>query len=388
MTKQDFAATPILTKGELELPADWTVFVRPADADGPAITEDDAYDILSQAARQRLARAAAGEDPDLTPEVLACVPQTMTIAGRQVPARTIRHINGQADLRPLFSKPPYSHGIYQTPDNQVCGRIAYIFIPMESARDQTVTLGCGADVWLEIWINGVKILDGRRRGEPLFPPSIRDRLLEADLRAGTNLLVARFTSGKGSSVIAIGGPSELRDGQCQSILADPLLVGDEQWTDPGLHLTGTSLPPFAMGNRRELFIDDFLLDGLSGGAELRLHPPVPREIVMTLNRPWEGNCNGCFMPVVILQDGHKIMMYYLGVNYAGPGDPSDFSYRNRDMSRPATTCLALSADGISFERMRLNLFDYPGADTNNMIWQGPQYFTPMLDTKPGEPAER
>ena len=47
--------------------------------------------------------------------------------------------------------------------------------------------------------------------------------------------------------------------------------------------------PIVVGSRLELFVDDFLVDRFRGKAELRLHHPEPREVVMTWDQPWEGN---------------------------------------------------------------------------------------------------
>ena len=46
-----------------------------------------------------------------------------------------------------------------------------------------------------------------------------------------------------------------------------------------------------IGSRRELFVDDDLIDRLAGKAELRLHHPVPRKVVLKHDEPWEGS--GC-----------------------------------------------------------------------------------------------
>ena len=35
-----------------------------------------------------------------------------------------------------------------------------------------------------------------------------------------------------------------------------------------------------IGSRRELFIDNFMIDRLEGKAEQRLHHPVPREVAL------------------------------------------------------------------------------------------------------------
>lgn len=42
-------------------------------------------------------------------------------------------------------------------------------------------------------------------------------------------------------------------------------------------------PVYEIGQRRELFVDDFLIDSLSGGVERRLHHPDPREVVLKLD---------------------------------------------------------------------------------------------------------
>lgn len=43
-----------------------------------------------------------------------------------------------------------------------------------------------------------------------------------------------------------------------------------------------------IGSRLEMFVDDWLIDHLSG-AERRLHHPVPREVALVFDRPWGGN---------------------------------------------------------------------------------------------------
>ena len=70
--------------------------------------------------------------------------------------------------------------------------------------------------------------------------------------------------------------------------------------------------PVDIGSRRELFVDQALIERHGGGAELQLHHPVPREIAMTFEKPWEGNASG--YPTVF-QDGHLFRMYYRGHRY-------------------------------------------------------------------------
>ncbi len=46
--------------------------------------------------------------------------------------------------------------------------------------------------------------------------------------------------------------------------------------------------PIAIGSRRELFVDDYLVDRLSGKAEMRLHHPEPKEVVLKHDAPGRG----------------------------------------------------------------------------------------------------
>ena len=50
-----------------------------------------------------------------------------------------------------------------------------------------------------------------------------------------------------------------------------------------------SAAPIEIGSRREMFVDDALIDHLSGRAELRLNEPVQREVVLRHDEPWEGS---------------------------------------------------------------------------------------------------
>ena len=91
---------------------------------------------------------------------------------------------------------------------------------------------------------------------------------------------------------------------------------------------------YEIGKRRELFIDDFLIDNMSGGVERRLHHPTAREVVLKLNQPWEGQTSAYFATV---RDGERVLMYYRG--QAGPG------------SEGQVCCLAESQDGIHFKSL-------------------------------------
>jgi len=134
--------------------------------------------------------------------------------------------------------------------------------------------------------------------------------------------------------------------------------------------------PVKIGNRRELFVDHHLIEKLEGSAELRLHKPRPREVVIVHDKPWEGNTCGYN---TIFKDGDLYRMYYRGWNHKG-----------RKATHPPFVCYAQSKDGIHWTKPQLGLVKFDGSAKNNIIWtgRGAHNFTPFLDTnrarKPGE----
>ena len=136
----------------------------------------------------------------------------------------------------------------------------------------------------------------------------------------------------------------------------------------------------AIGTRRELFVDDFLLD-LRDGVDLRLHSPTPREVVFVCDAPWEGS--GCGYET-IFRDGNVIRMYYIAANLTS-ADGTTMA------QRPIFACYAESQDGIRWVKPELGLFEFGGSKRNNIVWSGPglDNFTPFKDPRPDcRPGER
>lgn len=117
---------------------------------------------------------------------------------------------------------------------------------------------------------------------------------------------------------------------------------------------GAADPPLDIGSRRELFIDDFLVEQLTGEAELRLHHPVRRNIAIVHDDPWEGNGGNYH---TVFRDGDRYRMYYHAWQIAvgdTPGHPVYIGY-------------AESSDGIDWEKPNLGLVEIDGSKQNNIV---------------------
>ncbi len=139
--------------------------------------------------------------------------------------------------------------------------------------------------------------------------------------------------------------------------------------------------PIAIGTRRELFVDRFLIEKLDG-VSLELQHPQPAGIVLKFDQPWEGQVSGY---VTVIQDGELFRLYYRGRPLTGYGDT--------DPRAQEVTCYAESRDGITFTRPKLGLVSFGGNKDNNAILADVGHvthnFAPFLDTRPGVPkAER
>ena len=129
-----------------------------------------------------------------------------------------------------------------------------------------------------------------------------------------------------------------------------------------------------IGSRRELLVDDYLIDRMTDGARLRLHQPVERDTTFTCDQPWEGNWSGS---PTFIQDGDVYRMYYRGAAWPGVGQPYQF-YQ----------CCAESDDGIHWTRPELGRVDYDGSSANNIFLTKNGAFDPFLDTNPACPPEQ
>lgn len=125
-----------------------------------------------------------------------------------------------------------------------------------------------------------------------------------------------------------------------------------------LPLSGEAAEPIDVGSRLELFVDDYLVDKLDGDAKQVTQRPQPQEVVLTTDKPWEGNTSAYY---TVFRDGDLFRMYYRGSHY---------DTKARKAAHPEVTCYAESKDGIHWTKPELGLFEFNGSKKNNIVWDG------------------
>lgn len=114
--------------------------------------------------------------------------------------------------------------------------------------------------------------------------------------------------------------------------------------------------PINIGDRRELFVEETLIDSLQG-VELRLHQPKPRGVVIVHDQPWEGSGSGYHS---VFQDGDLYRMYYKAWQLEVTQGKVNTG------KHPLYCCYAESKDGIHWEKPNLGLHDFQGSKANNI----------------------
>ena len=157
-----------------------------------------------------------------------------------------------------------------------------------------------------------------------------------------------------------------------------------------------AVEPIDIGGRRELFVDQHLIEQLDG-VRLELHRPVRREVVFRSDAAWEGN-GSAYQSV--FQDGDRFRMYYRGGHHpaskknnlilneamvseiggspahtsvfkdANPDCPADERYKIVIVGRkPKGLYLLVSADGLRFQLKSRKPFVTEGAfDSQNLMF--------------------
>ena len=132
--------------------------------------------------------------------------------------------------------------------------------------------------------------------------------------------------------------------------------------------------PIALGDRRELLVDDFLVERFSDACRLRLHHPERQEIALVHDEPWEGSGSGYH---TVFQDGRLFRMYYKAWNHTF----------DAKAAHPLKIAYAESVDGVHWTKPHLGFFEYEGSRRNNIVIDEvnggePHDFNPFRDTNP------
>ena len=108
-----------------------------------------------------------------------------------------------------------------------------------------------------------------------------------------------------------------------------------------------------INSRLELFVDDWLIEEMNG-VDLQMHSPIPQEVVLEFNQPWEGSIS--YDPVV-MKEGDRYRLWYRGCG-------SESTWEDQ------CTAYAESTDGVHWERPTLGIFEFNGNRENNIVLQG------------------
>ena len=114
-----------------------------------------------------------------------------------------------------------------------------------------------------------------------------------------------------------------------------------------------------IGSRLELLVDEFLIESITGDADLQLHRPMRREIVFKTDAPWEGNASAYQS---LFKDGDVYRMYYRGTHYRHSGPPAQALEEH-----PWYLCYAESEDGVHWDRPELGIHEFNGSTANNIV---------------------
>lgn len=133
--------------------------------------------------------------------------------------------------------------------------------------------------------------------------------------------------------------------------------------------------PLELGNRRELFVDDYLVSKMEN-VELLTHRPERKNLAMIFDKPWEGDSQNYF---AALFDGSKYRLYYHAWG--------------QKIAHPLTIACIESDDGINWTHPELGIHEFDGNSANSIVINevkpklSAHDFSPFLDLKPGVPED-
>ena len=110
--------------------------------------------------------------------------------------------------------------------------------------------------------------------------------------------------------------------------------------------TGVEIPVRNESKYKYLFIDDQIVGEIEG-LRRQLHQPEKKGIVLKPDQSWEmGSVSAASAPIWVPEEGVYKWVYHHGKNYSG---------------------LAISKDGINWEKPRLGMVEFDGSKDNNIF---------------------
>ncbi len=82
--------------------------------------------------------------------------------------------------------------------------------------------------------------------------------------------------------------------------------GTTHAADTGANATSTDATD--IGDRREFFVDDYLIESMTRVKQV-MHTPQPKDVAIVCDAPWEGNTSAYY---TLFKDGDLFRMYYRG----------------------------------------------------------------------------
>ncbi len=318
------------------------------------------------------------EDDLLSTSQMHIAADVISIGPRTVKASCVQAVLGQHDFQPMFGS---RYGA------QTFNKVVYVFVPVHADTACRGELGLGGDYQLQAWLNGKLVLENSEAKS--WPPTFDEYRIAVDLNAGQNMLVVRLTGGKGSALLAVGGPGDLAPASFHSILTDPFFT-DARWQSDQPRAMVRDKSAYAIANKLEMFIDDFLIDDMAGAVERRLAHPVRQEQVFIADEPWEES-GANYFSIVQVKGNDKtqssINLYYS----ARPKEDPTLTGQDQDESRRQFTCILQSTDGVNFTRPNLGMVNFDGSKANNILMRGTpcHNFSPFVDANPNtKPDEK
>jgi len=150
-----------------------------------------------------------------------------------VTAQAVTFRNNTIDLAPLAGGPGKE-------------KSAWLFGEITSPIECDYTLGAAADWWMEVYLNGKKIIDTMDKGNVKYPYAIDNHVVTARLQKGKNILATRVVTGAASSIFMLGGPNDLRN--IRSSLKINRITWIEDFNSQKLSCRSSAPPELIQGN--------------------------------------------------------------------------------------------------------------------------------------------